>query len=95
MVVSAHCIGHNESPGIEHEHIGNEKMTKRQRRASVWLHAHTSVARPASSQAKFTGTRLAHRDDIASDEEHAALSAGVGDASELHSAATGLVTRAA
>src|SRR4051812_29553935 len=39
MVVSAHCVGHNEQPGIEHEHIGNEKMTKKQRRASVWLHA--------------------------------------------------------
>jgi N-acetylmuramoyl-L-alanine amidase len=40
MVVSAHCVGHNKSPGIEHEHIGSEKMTKRQRQASVWLHAH-------------------------------------------------------
>jgi hypothetical protein len=40
MVVSAHCVGHNEQPGIEHEHIGDEKMTRKQRKASVWLHAH-------------------------------------------------------
>jgi hypothetical protein len=37
MVVSAHCVGHNSQPGIEHEHLGTEPMTRRQRRASVWL----------------------------------------------------------
>jgi hypothetical protein len=38
MVVSAHCVGQNEQPGIEHEHIGNERMTPKQREASLWLH---------------------------------------------------------
>jgi len=38
MVVSAHCVGHNRSPGIEHEHIGSERMTPAQREASLWLH---------------------------------------------------------
>jgi hypothetical protein len=39
MVVSAHCPGQNDQPGIEHEHIGTEAMTPIQREASVWLHA--------------------------------------------------------
>ena len=39
MVVSAHCPGHNEQPGIEHEHEGDERMTTGQMNASVWLHA--------------------------------------------------------
>jgi hypothetical protein len=39
MVVSAHCPGQNNQPGIEHEHDGNEAMTPIQREASVWLHA--------------------------------------------------------
>jgi len=39
MVVSAHCPGHNDQPGVEHEHNGSEKMTPIQRGASVWLHA--------------------------------------------------------
>lgn len=37
MVVSAHCVGQNTHPGIEHEHKGNEGMTRAQHRASVWL----------------------------------------------------------
>lgn len=40
MVVSAHCVGQNSQPGIEHEHIGNERMTPKQRRASVLLITH-------------------------------------------------------
>ncbi len=39
MVVSAHAIGHNTQPGIEHEHKGEEGMTRKQREASLWLHA--------------------------------------------------------
>jgi hypothetical protein len=39
MVVSAHCIGHNTQPGIEHEQRGGEPMTAKQREASLWLHA--------------------------------------------------------
>ena len=39
MVVSAHCIGENTNPGIEHEQKGAEKMTSPQRKASVQLHA--------------------------------------------------------
>ena len=39
MVVSAHCPGHNDQPGIEHEHEGDERMTTAQMNASVWLHA--------------------------------------------------------
>jgi hypothetical protein len=39
MVVSAHCLGQNDQPGIEHEHRGKETMTPIQYEASVWLHA--------------------------------------------------------
>jgi hypothetical protein len=39
MVLSAHCPGQNDQPGIEHEHIGKEPMTKEQFHASAWLHA--------------------------------------------------------
>jgi len=39
MVVSAHCPGQNDQPGIEHEHLGTESMTPIEREASVWLHA--------------------------------------------------------
>lgn len=38
MVVSAHCVGQNSQPGIEHEQIGTEPMTPQQREASLWLH---------------------------------------------------------
>jgi hypothetical protein len=38
MVGSAHCIGQNEQPGIEHEHRGAEPMTGVQREASLALH---------------------------------------------------------
>ena len=38
MVQSAHCIGRNQQPGIEHEHIGGETMTPAQREASLLLH---------------------------------------------------------
>ncbi len=40
MVVSAHCIGQNTNPGIEHEQKGGEPLTPAQRQASVQLHAH-------------------------------------------------------
>jgi hypothetical protein len=39
MVWSAHCPGQNDQPGIEHEHIGGESMTKAQFNASAWLMA--------------------------------------------------------
>jgi len=39
MVVSAHCPGQNDQPGIEHEHLGAEPMTTAQFQASAWLHA--------------------------------------------------------
>lgn len=39
MVVSAHCPGQNDQPGIEHEHVGGEPLTTLQETASVWLHA--------------------------------------------------------
>jgi len=38
MVQSAHCIGHNQQPGIEHEHKGGEAMAPDQREASLLLH---------------------------------------------------------
>jgi hypothetical protein len=38
MVISAHCVGKNDQPGIEHEHVGNEHMAPQQREASLWLH---------------------------------------------------------
>lgn len=39
MVVSAHCPGQNDQPGIEHEHVGGEELTSAQLEATVWLHA--------------------------------------------------------
>jgi hypothetical protein len=39
MVRSAHCVGQNGHPGIEHEHKGGETMTPIQREASLFLHA--------------------------------------------------------
>jgi len=39
MVVSAHCPGQNEQPGIEHEQIDPEGLTPIQLDATVWLHA--------------------------------------------------------
>src|SRR5206468_4483470 len=38
MVVSAHCPGRNDQPGIEHEHLGAETITRAQREASLSLH---------------------------------------------------------
>ena len=38
MVQSAHCVGKNQHPGIEHEHKGGETMTADQREASLLLH---------------------------------------------------------
>jgi len=47
MVVSAHCPGQNDQPGIEHEQIDPEPLTPIQHDASVWLHAwicsHTGI----------------------------------------------------
>jgi N-acetylmuramoyl-L-alanine amidase-like protein len=37
MVLSAHCPGQNDQVGIEHEHLGPEKMTKAQFEASARL----------------------------------------------------------
>lgn len=39
MVVSAHCPGQNDQPGIEHEHAGGETFTPLQWSATVWLQA--------------------------------------------------------
>lgn len=39
MVVSAHCPGQNDQPGIEHEHAGGETMTPLQYTSTVWLQA--------------------------------------------------------
>lgn len=39
MIRSAHCPGQNEQIGIEHEHFGNELMTKQQKDASARLMA--------------------------------------------------------
>lgn len=39
MVMSAHCPGQNDQPGIEHEHTPNELFTREQLAASVWLMA--------------------------------------------------------
>jgi hypothetical protein len=39
MVLSAHCPGQNDQPGIEHEHKGAEHMTKAQFAASAHLFA--------------------------------------------------------
>jgi len=39
MVWSAHCPGHNDDVGIEHEHMGTEPMTAAQRMSSARLMA--------------------------------------------------------
>lgn len=39
MVMSAHCPGQNDQPGIEHEHMPNELLTREQCAATVWLMA--------------------------------------------------------
>lgn len=39
MVISAHCPGENEQPGIEHEHVNDERLTPAQQGASVMLMA--------------------------------------------------------
>lgn len=39
MIISAHCPGQNDQIGIEHEHNGNEKMTKAQIESSARLMA--------------------------------------------------------
>lgn len=39
MVLSAHCPGQNDQPGIEHEHLHEAAMTKEQFAASAQLHA--------------------------------------------------------
>jgi hypothetical protein len=51
MVVSAHCPGQNEQPGIEHEHHGEEALTPAQKAASialnVWICRHAKI-RPSA-----------------------------------------------
>lgn len=39
MVVSAHCPGQNDQPGIEHEHLAGDLLTPAQLDATVLLHA--------------------------------------------------------
>jgi hypothetical protein len=39
MVASAHCLGQNDQPGIEHEQVDPQALTPIQREASIWLHA--------------------------------------------------------
>jgi N-acetylmuramoyl-L-alanine amidase len=39
MVESAHCPGQNDQPGIEHEHLPGELLTKEQLHSTVWLQA--------------------------------------------------------
>ena len=39
MVLSAHCPGQNDQPGVEIEHLGPEAMTQIQYEAAVWLFA--------------------------------------------------------
>lgn len=39
MVISAHCPGQNDQPGVEHEHVDGETLTTLQQTATVWLHA--------------------------------------------------------
>lgn len=39
MVVSAHCPGQNDQPGIEHEHMPNQLFTQAQLRSTVHLMA--------------------------------------------------------
>jgi hypothetical protein len=39
MVRSAHCPGQNDQIGIEHEHLGSEEMTPKQKEASALLQA--------------------------------------------------------
>lgn len=62
MVVSAHCPGQNTQIGIEHEHLGTEKMTTAQREASAelmaWIagHYHRSSPLPIFPHKNFYNT---------------------------------------
>jgi len=62
MVRSAHCRGQNEQIGIEHEHLGDEKMTAPQRRSSARLQAWIAdrygrkVVLPAAPHNSFSAT---------------------------------------
>lgn len=62
MVRSAHCPGQNDQIGIEHEHLGQEEMTKSQRESSArlmaWIadqYGRTSVL-PVDPHSKYFAT---------------------------------------
>ena len=62
MVRSAHCPGQNEQIGIEHEHLGQESMTKAQHESSArlmaWIadkYGRTSVL-PVDPHSKYFAT---------------------------------------
>jgi hypothetical protein len=62
MVESAHCPGQNDQIGIEHEHKGNEPMTKAQKESSARLMAWIAdqygrkTVLPVSPHSKFFPT---------------------------------------
>ncbi len=51
MIVSAHCPGHNDQPGIEHEHLHEQLMTPKQLQASgrLWAWICSCCAIPVGS----------------------------------------------
>jgi hypothetical protein len=62
MVRSAHCPGQNDQIGIEHEHWGNEEMTREQRESSsmlmawiAWHYGRTNVL-PSVPHSRYVST---------------------------------------
>jgi hypothetical protein len=62
MTISAHCPGQNDQIGIEHEHYGNEEMTREQKEASsmlmAWIawHYDLRVVLPSLPHSRFFAT---------------------------------------
>lgn len=79
MVTSAHCPGHNDDIGIEHEHRGLEEMTAAQRESSALLQAWIadqygrSTPLPVSPHSKYYATSCPANlvDDIAAIRQRA------------------------
>lgn len=79
MIRSAHCPGKNDQIGIEHEHLGSEKMTPVQKQASsllmawiAWKYGRRTVL-PVSPHSKYFATECPAnlKSDIAGIARHA------------------------
>jgi hypothetical protein len=55
MIVSAHCPGQNDQPGVEHEQLGDEPLTAAQKEASILLHVWLCRHAPTIKPSQFYG----------------------------------------